>query len=300
MNDSIVAVVVTYNRLAVLKECVSAIRNQSRLPIRIIIVNNASTDGSRMYLNDLMNEHRELITAIHLDRNTGGAGGFNEGIRLAYWADAEWIWLMDDDCIPQLDCLEKLLDAKDLLQKKYHEIGFIASRVLWIDRTPCLMNVPFQHSLWIEPHALDHGVSRIAGASFVSLLISRAAVKQHGLPVKEFFIWFDDVEYTRRIASTLRGYLATNSIAIHKTSKNNSALDFNQLDINSLWKFKYGIRNQCSFHFENEGTVEGLLFIGKILKRLFHVHRSWSLRLPIIKSCFQGYLFRYHRYIERI
>jgi GT2 family glycosyltransferase len=162
------------------------------------------------------------------------------------------------------------------------------------------MNLPFHHPLWIESHAIDPRISRIAGSSFVSMLISRAAIERYGLPVKEFFIWFDDVEYSRRISTTLPGYLVTDSIAIHKTPENIDALDFNLLDEKSLWKFKYGVRNQCSYHFENGGVIEGMLFVGKVLARLSRTRRNWRLRAAILGACFRGYRFRYRRYIEHV
>lgn len=281
-------------------ECIESVRMQTYTPTKIIIIDNASNDDTCTRLSALVEEHPNLIAVTHLTQNTGGAGGFNEGIKLAYFAGADWIWVMDDDCVPQSDCLEKLLNARNLILDHQKEIGFLASRVLWTDGTPCRMNLPFQHPLWIESHAIDPRISRIAGSSFVSMLINRAAIEQHGLPIKEFFIWFDDVEYSRRISTTLPGYLVTDSVVTHKTPGNIDALDFNLLDEKSLWKFKYGVRNQCSYHFENGGVVEGMLFVGKVLARLSRARRNWRLRAAILGACFQGYRFRYRRYIEHV
>ena len=66
-------VVVTYNRLSLLKECLSALENQTYPIQRIVIVDNCSTDGTSEFL-DSLTDTRYLI--IHSKENIGGAGGF--------------------------------------------------------------------------------------------------------------------------------------------------------------------------------------------------------------------------------
>src|ERR1700693_3664837 len=103
--DDVCAVVVTHDRLLLLQECIQAIQEQTHKVCEIIVVDNGSSDGTAEWLAG-----QQKLTVIS-QANLGGAGGFNAGIRKAHDRGADWIWCLDDDTIPQADCLEKLLVA---------------------------------------------------------------------------------------------------------------------------------------------------------------------------------------------
>jgi GT2 family glycosyltransferase len=117
-------VIVTYNRIALLKECITAALSQTFSIYKIIIVNNASTDGTADYLKSLDKQRFEVITC---NKNTGGAGGFNIGIKKSLEIGADWTWVMDDDTIPFQDALELLVLKSGVIKN----IGFLCSKVLW-------------------------------------------------------------------------------------------------------------------------------------------------------------------------
>ena len=100
----IAAVVVTYNRIILLKECIKVLRHQTRRLDEIIVVNNSSTDGTLEWLN--LQKDLKTIT----QENSGSAGGQHPGIKIAYENGYDWIWCMDDDCFPEVNALEKLCE----------------------------------------------------------------------------------------------------------------------------------------------------------------------------------------------
>ena len=89
-------VIVTYNRLVLLQECVEACIKQEEKFDKILIINNASTDGTTEYLENLKYEN---VIVINSTENLGGAGGFYKGIEQAQKYDLDYLLLIDDDAI---------------------------------------------------------------------------------------------------------------------------------------------------------------------------------------------------------
>lgn len=247
-------VIVTYNRLPLLKECIAAVQNQTSHINKIFIIDNHSTDGTNDYLQKLKDDSRFSIVSLPL--NTGGAGGFYEGIKRAASADCDWIWVMDDDTIPTNKALEELIKGTTVAAN----VGYVCSRVIWTDGKLHKMNIPAfllenkQH-LPINYFSYCADVMLIKNASFVSLLISAAAIYEAGLPIKEFFIWADDFEYTDRIYQ--KGYIglyAGRSVALHKTAENYVS-DPVTAPLDSLWKFEYGYRNKVFMRRQKKKSI---------------------------------------------
>lgn len=298
--DKIYAVVVTYNRLELLKESINSLRLQTLLPQKVVIVNNNSTDGTDIYLSSLKNEPFEIIT-INLDINTGGAGGFYYGVKKCFEDGADWVWVMDDDTIASETALEKLISSPMFDGGKIFEnIGFLASQVDWVNGERCRMNIPAPAWEWNWFHDKYPGCYRINAASFVSIMISRKAIETVGYPIKEFFIWFDDWEYTQRIASKpeFPCFYVQESIVVHKTPVN-LGVDYADIDDGNIWKFKYGIRNEVSLNnISFDGFIRACLIIYMNLKKMRTSKRRLIHRLLILKAGLKGFFFNYRKYIE--
>jgi rhamnopyranosyl-N-acetylglucosaminyl-diphospho-decaprenol beta-1,3/1,4-galactofuranosyltransferase len=247
---NISAVVVTNNRLTLLQEAVAALRQQTYPLLNIIVINNASTDGTGEWLDqqsDLVVKHQP---------NWGGSGGFYTGMQVAATYNPDWVWVMDDDTICQDDTLEKLVEKIRLVNEP---IGFIGSKSIWKDGSPHLMNLPaikpsFNKDTPFNKYD-DDGLLLVETSSFVSMLININAVKLVGLPYKDFFIWGDDQEYTRRITKTgLLGLYCLDSIVLHKTPINYFP-DFYRDKVPNLWKHSYGFRNEFFMVKKNKGFI---------------------------------------------
>lgn len=206
---------VTYNRLELLKECVCALRNQSRKLDAIIVVNNSSTDGTLAWLND-----QNDLTVI-TQPNSGSSGGQHTGIKTAYENGYDWIWCMDDDSEPTVNALYELCG--------YINVGELALAPKVIDENN---NVLFEHrgnfnldrlikgDLQLPSRAENYNVEyfRVDFASFVGILINRQAIEKIGLPHKGFFIYHDDIEYCLRIQNISKVGIVSASSIVHKVS----------------------------------------------------------------------------------
>lgn len=215
------AVVVTYNRRALLQECLVALAAQERRPERVLVVDNASTDGTAAWIRA---EHPE-VQLLALAENQGGAGGFHEGLRAAHASGATWAWLMDDDTIPEPGALAALLRGPELAGDLPRPL-LLASQVLWTDGSLHPMNHPGfvrdQPEHFVA--SCEHGLLPIRTATFVSVLVHRDAIDTHGLPMKHYFLWSDDMEYTARITRHHAGYLVPDSVVLHKTRTAHTAV----------------------------------------------------------------------------
>ena len=123
----LLVLIITYNRLALLKESSQAGLGQTWNSFDILVIDNHSTDGTWEYLQAL--EGKDSISFLRLGQNTGGSGGFHIGIRAALCRGYSHIWLMDDDTVPDSHAAERLLSADRLLGK----YGFLVSLPIWKD-----------------------------------------------------------------------------------------------------------------------------------------------------------------------
>ncbi|MFQ9299099.1 MAG: glycosyltransferase, partial [Clostridia bacterium] len=196
----IIALVVTYNRKELLCECIDAILAQTCLPKKIVILDNASTDGTADLFKENGIYNIPIVEYIISKSNTGGAGGFYQGIKHCM-KESDWIWIMDDDTIPDKNALKGLCESLNDLSKE--KISFLASKVIGpngeamnlpqIDMTPSENGYPDWYMY------LENKLIKIKTATFVSLLINTKAIKEVGLPLSWYFIWGDDTEYTLRL-----------------------------------------------------------------------------------------------------
>ena len=235
--NKVAAVVVTYNRKELLKECIEALK-ASTCSVDVIIVDNNSTDGTKEYIADLIGKD---VIYKRLKKNLGGAGGFSAGIKYAVKKGYEYVWIMDDDTIVKEDSLEALLSANDEMSDDF---GFISSSVKWVDGSDCKMNMQtYKTNITdYEKTYAAKGIYPVKAATFVSLLFSSDAIKQIGLPLKEYFIWGDDKEYTLRMSNEFACYNVVDSQVVHKMN-NNEGSNITKDDIGRIDRYYYAYRN---------------------------------------------------------
>jgi GT2 family glycosyltransferase len=200
-----------------LVECLDALLNQTRPVDKIILVDNASTDGTRDFLEELGYLDNALIEYVSLPRNLGGAGGFHAGIKRGHQAGYDWLWVMDDDAEPEPSALEFLCRSEAMHSRKTVAVacktvgkdGRIQNRHrARFSKQATLIPVPVQEYA-LEEIRIDH-------SSFVGLAIKSEVVSTAGLPRKDFFIWSDDLEYCLRIGEHGEVYLVSRSVIKHK------------------------------------------------------------------------------------
>ncbi len=216
-----VAVVVTYNREDLLPKTLAGIASGTCLPTVVVIVNNASTDGTAKYLENL--DYKLPVDIVTLPQNMGGAGGFAVGIdRALERHNPDLVWVMDDDTEPTENTLSEAVAAwQNYSPVPSERPAVVASRVVWTNGEDHPMNTPrTMFAAGADRHARAQAVGArpIRSASFVSILMDAQAIRRNGgLPIAEFFIWNDDFEFSTRLIHHRDGIAVPSSVAKHHT-----------------------------------------------------------------------------------
>lgn len=193
-GPKIVIAIVTYNRSSYLRELLDSAAAMTTPPWRIVVIDNASTDDTQQVITEAAGNFDDGMVANHLmETNTGGAGGFCEGTRVALDLGADWVWLMDDD-------VEILPDALDSFAPWLGRFGVIHGRRYDFDGTPFYWQARFNQFLGVPlPYGLrqfnSEGYELTNSGTFEGMLVSADVVRMIGLPDPRFFISWDDAVY---------------------------------------------------------------------------------------------------------
>ena len=188
----IAAVVVTFNRLGLVQRLIKRLRDVPELD-EIVVVDNASDDGTGDWLRD-----QPDLVGRRLEANRGGAGGFHEGLRVAVERGADLVWLMDDDGLPEPDCLTALLGRSG----DFDFWGPVVVDEADSDRLVFPIRLPGGTSV-VRDVASAEAVAVVGAIEgvvipFNGVLVTRDLVEEIGLVRAEMFIWGDDHEYRLR------------------------------------------------------------------------------------------------------
>ncbi|WP_287904039.1 glycosyl transferase, partial [Arthrobacter sp.] len=196
---------------------------------------------------------------------------------------ADYVWIMDDDTEPQADSLAEALSALATISAQgVPEPAYLASLVRWTDGRPHPMNRT-KERLRLDAagkaRAESLGLTSIRTASFVSIFISADAIRRHGLPIADYFIWNDDFEFTARITRAGEAFAVPSSEVLHHTKT------FGDAQADPGDRFYYEVRNKLWAYFRSPALHwwERVLFLGASV-------RNWTR--TIARSSRRGRLFK--------
>lgn len=278
----VVAVVVTWNRRELLTEAVDALRSQTLEPVKIVVVNNASTDDTAELLDSA---YGETLDVVHLRENTGGAGGFTVGIERALCHHPDLVWLLDDDTVPTPAAAAELVAAWTAYPGGRPAV--LASRVVWTDGRDHPMNTPRTKPGATAEElaaAATVGAIPIRSASFVSIMCDAEVVRERGLPVADYFLWNDDFEYSTRLIRDGVGLACPSSVVVHKTRV------FGATDVDPGERFFYEVRNKVWVFSRSSGlsVPERSLYAAATARRWARTFAASSDRATLRKGLRRG------------
>jgi GT2 family glycosyltransferase len=194
---SIASVTVATNAAAVLPRQLDALLRQTRPLQEIIVVDNGSSDST---LETVRSRYPEIIV-LELGQNLGVGGAFSEGLTYAALKKKhDWVWLLDEDSIPEDGALEQLLVGFALTQQLGENAGVVACvpsnaksgisypGLLWRDRLVQPSAESVRERVWFVDATISSGT-----------MVRREVVEVAGLPRADFFMDLVDIEYSLRI-----------------------------------------------------------------------------------------------------
>lgn len=270
-------VLVTFNRLDCLKKSLEKFEKQILPPIRLIVVNNKSTDGTEEFLDEWKNIKTSFEKiVITTEKNLGGAGGFATGLKKAIeYSDAEWIWLSDDDAFVAENTL-KNLDAvynRHLSNKNVsavftsvvNEGSYDLNHRRKVEKG--LFGVKF---LPISAKEYEEEYFKLDQGSYVGMLVRTELIKKYGVTREGFFIYYDDTEHCERLRNYGDLYCIPSAETFHGVAANT---EFN-------WKSYYGLRNSTILIKEYYGNYAAMIHVLKrYLKEVSPFNRRNSKRV---------------------
>lgn len=286
----VVAVIVTYNRKGLLERCINQVLRQREASSDVIVVDNASTDGTAEMIAERFNPN--VVIYENTGSNLGGAGGFQYGVRKAVQMGYEYVWIMDDDTLPEKTALLELLKADQALGGQW---GFLSSAAYWTDGSVCRANRQKKNEfVFVKDRDFEQGLIPIRFGSFVSLLVKSNVIREVGLPIGEYFIWTDDYEFCGRISKRYPCYAVPPSRVIH-AMKNHAKANIATDSLKRVERYRCLFRNDvhCYRQFGLTGWTYILLKdIYMIVKVLLQAEDGKLCRIQTILQGFkEGLVF---------
>lgn len=296
------ALVVTRNRKELLAECLGALLSQTHPLSAVIVFDNASTDGTAGFLTSSGLMQSPRLHFVRSDVNIGGAGGYAEVLRLGREVGAQWLWLMDDDAQPRLDALERLLVSP--VARDGATAALCTSVVHHDGRIDPLHRCRLRRFVTPLPASAyaPGSYAAVDCASFVGLLVRASAARAAGLPRPEFFLGYDDAEYSLRLRRLGSIRLVPESVITHKIVVGGGEVtrrsrlwnrvlnaDYVSSPWEGYWRDLYRVRNLVALKVQHEGLSRpelALLVSGYVVKTLLYEERPlrripWLIRFAV-------------------
>lgn len=225
-SPRVCCVVINWNGWRDTIACVQSLMEQDYPDLKIVIVDNASTDDSREQIREVFPE----IPLLMSEENRGFAAGSNLGIRYALRHGADFVWLLNNDIMAPADTARKLV-----AEAAHPEVGIVGSVLQYLDRPE---TIQAWGGGWILPWM---GYSRHFDAprrldkrtflTFASVLLRKEMLEQVGLLDEKYFMYFEDSDLCFRARSAgWKLAVAADTAVLHKEggsspSKKSARLD---------------------------------------------------------------------------
>ena len=257
-------VICNWNKKAFLSRCLESVFKSTLIPDKVIVVDNASNDGSQEFLASYNDDRLHLINKLE---NTGGSGGFHTGVKCALEFGYEFVHLLDNDAFVEPDCFANLLEHIQSDDK----IGAVGAKIL-IDGQPIVQEIGAKVD-WgccsiIKNYSMcedNSSLPEVISCDYLpacSVMVRSLAIKKAGNIDESFFIYWDDIDWFWKIKSSGYKVLAISSAVANHTLGSRVKT--------STFATYYFTRNRIIFFLKNCDIQSKSEVIDELLKVTFN------------------------------
>lgn len=302
---TVFAVTVTYgNRYHLVKQVIDSALAEG--VAKVIVVDNNSVPQSREQLKAYEKElGSDKIKVLYLNDNYGSAGGYKRGLEEAYKdPSCEFIWLLDDDNVPEQGSYEKLIYAFKYLGSSYKNVlvSFRESDISNILAVTKGVRIEYKTNSFLGFHILQWLVNKFQKkdinknsknypiiksqvAPYGGLFFSKKVLDYVGLPNEDFFVYADDHEWTLRMTKNgFNLYLCSESSLkdIDWTWTTTKVKNPHYEPTASEFKIYYGVRNHV---FLDKNFIENkYVYVFNMAMQLIYMYLIHLFLVPRIAT----------------
>ena len=264
-------VIPNYNGNKYLKECLDSVYAQSFKDFEVIIIDNASIDGSYEWVQ----EYRD-IQFKRLDQNYGFSRAVNEGI---YLAQGEYVLLLNNDTIMESDFLKEILKEMESHPKAFA----VCSKMIQYHNPDLIDDAGDEYTLmgWTRKRGDNESVARYTKSKEVfsacagAALYRKSVFKEIGYFDENFFAYMEDVDisYRARIYGYENRYCA--AAKIHHIGSATSGSRYN------AFKVRLAAQNNIYVPYKNMPLLQLILnspflLMGYFIKYMFFINKGFG------------------------
>lgn len=219
MTELVCVIITVWNQVEHTMACLETVVSQDYRQFSVLVVNNASTDDTVTQISDAYPQ----VEILNLPENLGPTRGYNAGFRHALDRGFNLLFLLNNDTLLAPNCIS------ELVKEKASDIGLVMPKIYYADDPGRIWSVGgWENKLNYEvqrpgENQLDEGqweqATDIDDAPFTAVLLTRDVLENIGLPDEDFFLYYEDRDYSRRMQEA--GYrlrLAPAAHVWHKVS----------------------------------------------------------------------------------
>jgi GT2 family glycosyltransferase len=196
LKPKVAVVILTYNRIEVSKSCILSVLKSKYPNYVVIVVDNASTDGTP----DVIKSEFPFIRLIRSDENLGYTGGNNIGISYAIKKeDCDYILILNDDTVVESNLINELVDVAE----KWPKTGIASPKTVFFEKPNRLIQAYGNRNFYLGVQSqslfgkrVPEEIGLVRGTCF---LIKKQLIEKIGLMDENFFLYFDEADLSYRV-----------------------------------------------------------------------------------------------------
>jgi len=293
---SVLVVILNWNGWEETLAAVDFVLRLDYLNLRVLVIDNGSTDGSIAHLRTV---HDDRVELLKLPENRGYTGGCNEGFKRALAAGTDYVWLLNNDAVVED---KGTLSSLVALAESDPKIGLVSPRIAELGEEGRLAYCggvfsvdPFIWEATHDPDEARRWAREYPNAGLAwgtAMLVKASVIREIGMLDERFFAYREDDDYSCR--SSLAGYrnlVDESSIIRHP----NKSAEPNPFAMKPYWWY-YMTRNECLLWRKHLGMIRALRPLRGPLSRTLRYIRRCSEKRDATDAMLAGL---WHGWINR-